>query len=144
MRQAVPELDGQGVYEILDRVYQTGEPFIAREMRLKARYRAEAEPEEAVLNFTYQPLRGPGGEVYAIGVVVIDVTDQVRGREMAEAANRAKAEFLANMSHELRTPLNAIGGYAELLEMGLHGRLTDAPARATWSACGAAASTCCR
>ena len=40
----------------------------------------------------------------------------------AQSANEAKSRFLNMMSHELRTPLGAIGGYAALLEEGIHGR----------------------
>jgi signal transduction histidine kinase len=95
------------------------------------------------------PVVGPDGTVTSIIHWVEDVTELVRARAdrseldrllltegMAlveardaraevEAADRAKSEFLTVMSHELRTPLNAIAGYAELMEMGLRGPLTE-------------------
>ena len=47
-------------------------------------------------------------------------------RARAEESARARSTFLTTMSHELRTPLNAIAGHVQLLEMGLHGPVTEA------------------
>jgi len=42
-----------------------------------------------------------------------------RAKDIAEAANRAKADFIVKMSHEMRTPMNAV--------IGLTGLLLDTP-----------------
>ena len=52
--------------------------------------------------------------------------EATEARKQAETANRAKMDFLASMSHELRTPLNALAGYTDLIEMEIHGPITDA------------------
>jgi hypothetical protein len=58
--------------------------------------------------------------------------DDARRVAEAEASNRAKSGFLAAMSHELRTPLNAIAGYAQLMDDGIGGEMSDR--QRTWLA----------
>jgi signal transduction histidine kinase len=105
IRVALPELAGQGVYELLDGVLASGQPHVGRALRLMVTRRAGGEPEESYFDFVYQPMRDAAGEIDGIAVVAFDVSDLVRARREAEAANRTKDEFLAMLGHELRNPL---------------------------------------
>jgi signal transduction histidine kinase len=116
LRHALPEVASQGIVELLDHVYATGEPHVGRSMPVVVN-RSDAAPVQRYFDFVYQPLFDRSGAVEGIAVVVYDVTGLVRARETAEVANRAKDEFLAMLGHELRNPLAPIMTALQLLKL---------------------------
>ena len=137
-REAFPELEGQGVFDVLDRVYATGEPYVARELR-RVWSRAGGKPEEGFVNLVYQPLRDGDNNVYGIMVHVVDVTDLVQSRREVEARreeqarlaqavariNRELDEFAYIASHDLKAPLRGIASLAEWIEEDVGSKLTE-------------------
>ena len=87
-REAFPELEGQGIFEVLDRVYRTGEPYVANELEVSIRRARGRDPEQAFFSLTYQPLCTADDAVYGIGVVAVDVTESVLSRHRIEALLR--------------------------------------------------------
>jgi signal transduction histidine kinase/PleD family two-component response regulator len=108
IREAFPDLEGQGVYEMLDGVFTSGEAFITRSRRLLLVRQDAGTTEERFFDWVYQPMRDDNGVVDGIVVVVFEVTELASARREAELANRAKDEFMAILGHELRNPLAPI------------------------------------
>jgi PAS domain S-box-containing protein len=86
-------------------------------------------------NVIITALHADDGSLMGFAKVTRDLTERriAQQREVenarriaeSEASNRAKTGFLAAMSHELRTPLNAIAGYAQLIQEGIAGPVTE-------------------
>ncbi|MGZ8780094.1 MAG: ATP-binding protein, partial [Thermoanaerobaculia bacterium] len=125
IREALPELKGQGgLFELLDRVHTTGEPFTGKEVPVSLDRDDTGVLQEGFFNFTYQRMLLDDGQD---GVIVFgfEVTDQVLARREANLlaedlrkTNREKDEFIAVVAHELRTPMTSILGWVRLLRLG--------------------------
>lgn len=82
MREAFPELEGQGVFELVERVYATGEPVVVHERSSQWDRGDGTEPR--LVDLVVQPLRDDAGTVNGIISFAIDVTDVIRKRRRAE------------------------------------------------------------
>jgi PAS domain S-box-containing protein len=87
VREALPELVGQGVYEVMDRVYASGSTYVGRE-RLVRLPREDAPHEEMFFDIAYHPQRDSAERVEGVAIFAYDVTSLVRSRRTAEALAR--------------------------------------------------------
>ncbi len=94
VRDAFPEIADQGFYEILDRVYASGEPFIGRSVEILLK--PGDEPNRVFLDFVYQPVKDPDGRTTGIFVHGVDVTT----RHEAEVALRDEERRL-RLAHRI-------------------------------------------
>jgi len=100
IRETLPEVEGQGYFELLDQVYGSGEPATGTEMKVRLNRGPEGQPEDTYFNFVYQPLRNASGAVEGIFVHAVDVTSQARARlavEQSEEQFRMLAESIPQL-----------------------------------------------
>ncbi|MDB5703201.1 MAG: pas sensor protein [Sphingomonas bacterium] len=81
VRAAMPEIEGQGFFELLDKVYATGEPFVAEHLPASIQGSPGGPSEERFVDFVFAPVIDDAGRVSGIITQGHDVTDAYRARE---------------------------------------------------------------
>jgi len=81
IREALPEVGGQGYFELLDEVYRSGEAYAAAAAPVDLRRDGDAALDRRYVDFIYQPIFDDDGRVSGILVEGHDVTEQVRAAD---------------------------------------------------------------
>jgi len=91
-REVLPELEGQGYFEMLDEVYRSGTAVTGDAIPFALPVRAGEPASTRYLDFVYQPLKDEQGKVFGIFVEGADVSERVLA---ASALRESEAKFRA-------------------------------------------------
>jgi PAS domain S-box-containing protein len=100
VRDVAPEAIQQGWGAVLDEVLRTGKPYFGDASPVRLRRQGQDAPEERLVDFIFQPMRGPDGQVEGILIQGSDVTDHRRTLERlreSEARFRTIADAMPQM-----------------------------------------------
>lgn len=84
MREAWPDLEGQGWFELVEKVFDTGTTIVRYEYRAVADWNNDGNFSEAFFNFVHTPHHDTENVVDGVMIFGFEVTDQVLARRKAE------------------------------------------------------------
>ncbi|RKH22809.1 response regulator [Corallococcus praedator] len=101
VREALPEVAGQGFFELLDGVFTSAEPFVGHGMRVMLQRVPGGPLEEAFVDLVYQPIVEADGRVSGIFVQGHDMTAQKRAEDELARHRDHLEELVRERTREL-------------------------------------------
>ncbi len=109
LREAMPELAGQGIFELFDEVYASGRPYIGRGLPSQAYRSADGPIEKRIFDLVYQPLRDAAGTVNGIFVEGVDVTQaHAQAQVLRDSEEKFRTFAQAMPNHVWTAPANGL------------------------------------
>ncbi len=85
-REGLPELEGSGIFEILEGVIATGQPYRGREVKIPFLQFETNQIREKYFDFVCQPMFDATGDLDGVFIHAVDLTDRVESRRALEAS----------------------------------------------------------
>jgi PAS domain S-box-containing protein len=120
VREALPELEGQGFFELLDNVFATGVPFLGQALPLLVERQPGLPAEVRHIDFVYQPIFGADNKVVGIFSQGSDVTDRVRAEEDSKRKQLELERLIAERTAALEQAEAALAQAHQLQGDKLH------------------------
>ncbi|HEV7265302.1 MAG TPA: PAS domain S-box protein [Falsiroseomonas sp.] len=122
VREALPEVQGQGFFELLDNVFATGQPFVGRAMPVNLQRRPGGAVERRFVDLVYQPVTDATGAITGIFVEGSDVTERV-GAEAELRESEARHRALVKASSDVVYRMNP--DWTEMRRLDGRGLIAD-------------------
>ena len=94
-REGLAELEETGLFEIIDEVARSGQPFCGREFKVPFMQFETGKIEDRYFDFVFQPTFDAAGALDGIFIHAVDLTDRVTSRRALEAS-----EARLRLAHE--------------------------------------------
>ena len=118
VREAFPDLQGQGFFDWLDQVYATGERFVARRVPMRLDRDDGSGSDQLFLDFIYAPITDEDGAVTGIFCEGHDATEAHVAQERLRELNETLEQRVAERTAELQQAQEALRQSQKLEAMG--------------------------
>jgi signal transduction histidine kinase len=133
IKEAHPDLQGQGLFELVEDVFRTGKPYVGNEISIGIDRHLDGNRVTRYFNIVYQPLFNDHDEVEAVLLFAMDVTELVTSRQQVSIINKELTfknqeltqinndldNFVYTASHDLKAPIANLEGLTSMLRRKL-------------------------
>ncbi len=99
VREALPEVEGQGFLELLNQVFISGEPYRGHAVPIRLHRQQKNELEQRYVDFIYQPILDLTGRVTGIFIEGSDVTEAVHANQALRESEQRLRQLANTIPH---------------------------------------------
>ena len=108
VRDAHPEVEGQGFFELLDAVLENSEPFVGHGLSVQLKRLPDGPPDERFVNLIFQPILDSDGAATGVFVNGFDITHQKRAEQQLKQLNETLEHRVDERTTALQSALSQL------------------------------------